>query len=155
VMRAKRSALLGSGLSDADLREYGPTDGLLGTQGMKRQRTVFMDPQGHIWFSLNRGLSVVDPRRAEGSSVPAMVHVESVSVDGSAVDPQGTLRISSARQRIAISYAGLSLSNAERVRYRYRLDGFDRDWSEPSMARTAIYTNLGPGAYKFHVIASN
>jgi signal transduction histidine kinase/ligand-binding sensor domain-containing protein len=155
VVRAKRSALLGRGLGDADVREYGLTDGLLGTEGMKRQQSVFADPQGQIWFSLNRGISVVEPKRAEGSSVPALVHVESISVDGSAVDPQNPLRISSARQRIAISYAGLSLSNAERVRYRYRLDGFDRDWSEPSTTRTAIYTNLSPGTYKFHVIASN
>jgi len=155
VVRAKRSTLLGSGPGVADLREYGLTDGLLGTEGMKRQQSVFADMHGYIWFSLNRGLSVVDPTQAERSSAPALVHLESISVDGSPVDPQGPLRISSARQRIAISYAGLSLSNAERVRYRYKLDGFDRDWSEPSTTRTAIYTNLSPGTYKFHVIASN
>jgi signal transduction histidine kinase/ligand-binding sensor domain-containing protein len=155
VVRMQRTALLGGGLGDADVREYGLNDGLLGTEGVKRQQSVISDPDRHIWFSMNRGLSVVDPRRAERSSVPALVHVESISVDGSPVDPQNPLRISAARQRIAISYAGLSLSNAENVRYRYRLDGFDRDWSEPSTTQTAIYTNLSPGTYKFHVIASN
>jgi len=155
VVRVKRSGIMGSGLGDADVREYGVTDGLLGMEGVKREQSVIADKDGHIWFSMNRGLSVVDPRRAERSSAPALVHVENISVDGSPIDPQSPLRISSARQRIAISYAGLSLSNAERVRYRYRLDGFDRDWSEPSTTQTAIYTNLSPGSYKFRVIASN
>jgi signal transduction histidine kinase len=49
----------------------------------------------------------------------------------------------------------LSLSDPERVRYRYRLDGFDRDWSEPVTARTAVYTNLSPGSYTFRVTACN
>jgi len=49
----------------------------------------------------------------------------------------------------------LSLSDPERVRYRYRLDGFDRDWSEPVTARSAVYTNLSPGSYHFRVIACN
>jgi len=53
------------------------------------------------------------------------------------------------------SDAGLSLANPERVRYRYRLEGFDRNWSEPTAARTAVYTNLSPGSYRFRVIASN
>src|SRR5208282_3772526 len=48
-----------------------------------------------------------------------------------------------------------SLSDPERVRYRYRLDGFDRDWSEPVTARTAVYTNLSPGSYTFRVTACN
>jgi signal transduction histidine kinase len=41
------------------------------------------------------------------------------------------------------------------VQFRYRLDGFDSDWSAPSATRQAVYTNLGPGDYRFHVIASN
>jgi signal transduction histidine kinase/ligand-binding sensor domain-containing protein len=155
VLRVKRNRLLGGGFSDGDVREYGLADGLLGTEGVKRDRSVFSDALGRIWFSMNRGLSVVDPSRATGNSAPALVHVETVSVDGSAIDPRGPIRISSARQRITFSYTGLSLSNSERVRYRYRLDGFDRDWSEPVTTRTAIYTNLRRGVYHFRVIACN
>jgi len=97
----------------------------------------------------------VDPNQATGSSVPALVHIEAVTVDGTAVDPQIPIRFSSVRQRVAFSYTGLSLSNSARVRYRYRLDGFDGDWSEPTATRLAIYTNLSPGPYHFRVIASN
>ena len=63
--------------------------------------------------------------------------------------------MSSSRRRIAVGYAGLSLSVPERVRFRYRLDGFDREWSDPVAERQAVYTNLAPGPYRFRVIASN
>jgi ligand-binding sensor domain-containing protein/signal transduction histidine kinase len=155
VLRVKRDSLLGGRLSEADVREYGLADGLLGVEGVKRDQSVSPDPLGRIWFSVNRGLSVVDPSRATGNSAPALVHVDAVSVDGSAIDPRDPILISSARQKILFSYTGLSLSNAERVRYRYRLDGFDRDWSEPVTTRMAIYTNLRPGSYHFRVIACN
>jgi signal transduction histidine kinase len=88
-------------------------------------------------------------------TVPAIAHIDEVIADGSVVDPQGAVRIPGARQRITFSYAGLSLSVPERVRYRYRLDGFDQDWNEPVAIREAVYTNLGPGPYCFRVIASN
>ncbi|HKY42624.1 MAG TPA: triple tyrosine motif-containing protein, partial [Pyrinomonadaceae bacterium] len=65
------------------------------------------------------------------------------------------IRIPSARQRIAFSFVGLSLAIPERVKFRYRLDGFDHEWSAPVSAGEAIYTNLSPGSYRFHVIASN
>jgi len=59
------------------------------------------------------------------------------------------------RRRITFAFAGLSLSIPERVRFRYRLENFDRDWSGGSAGREAVYTNLGPGSYRFRVIASN
>ena len=58
-------------------------------------------------------------------------------------------------ERITFTFAALSLSVPDRVRFRYRLDGFDRDWSEPVAERQAAFTNLGPGTYRFRVIASN
>jgi len=155
VLRVKRSALLAGQLSDADVREYLAEDGLHGLEGVKRQRSVFADSLGRIWFSMNRGLSVVDPTRVADRSAPARVHIEAISADESPIDMQGPVRISAARQRIEFSYAGLSLSNPERVRYRYRLDGFDKDWSEPVTERSAVYTNLSPGSYLFRVMASS
>jgi ligand-binding sensor domain-containing protein/signal transduction histidine kinase len=155
VLRVNRDGLLINRFINADVREFGLADGLQGIEGVKRNQSVVPDALGRIWFSMNRGLSVVAPSRASGSSAPALVHVEAVSVDGSPISPQGPIRISSARQRITFNYVGLSLSNSERVGYRYRLDGFDSGWSDPVTSRTAIYTNLSPGSYRFRVIASN
>jgi signal transduction histidine kinase/ligand-binding sensor domain-containing protein len=155
VMRVNRDKLLSGSLNDEDVREYGPTDGLPGTEGVKRHRSVVTDPLGRIWFSLNGGLSVVDPARLTGSSTPAIAHIHSITVDGSPLDLQSTVRIPAPPHRLTFGYSGVSLSVPERVRFRYRLDGVDREWSQPVATQDAIYTNLGPGSYHFRVIASN
>ncbi|MBV8050995.1 MAG: hypothetical protein JOZ80_07400 [Acidobacteriaceae bacterium] len=155
VLRVNPAGLLQDRLNDGDVRDYGVPDGLLGTEGVKRDASVVEDGLGRIWFSMNRGLSVVDPNRAAVSSPGALVHVETVTVDGNPFPAQLPIQISSARQRIVFDCLGLSLSNPDKVRYRYRLDGFDQDWSEPTPMQTAIYTNLHAGSYRFRVIASN
>src|SRR5262249_47193816 len=48
-----------------------------------------------------------------------------------------------------------SLSVPERIRFKYKLENFDKTWSEPLTTREAIYTNLNAGSYVFRVIASN
>lgn len=155
VLRANRAALVYGTLAEADLHEYGVADGLIAVEGVKRHRSVVADPRGRVWFSLNRGLSVADDTRADSQVVAALTQVEEVSADGASVDLHGTIEIPSSRRRITLSYAGLSLSVPERVMFRYRLDGFDRDWSDPVAERQAVYTNLGPGQYVFRVMASN
>ena len=155
VLRVNREKLLHGAVRDAEVREYSLADGLRATGGVKRYRSVVADSLGRIWFSLNRGISVVDPARIPGNSAPAPVHIQAISADGRPIDLRDPVRIPPARQRFTFSYTGVSLSTPDRVKYRYMLDGFDRGWSEPTRAREAVYTNLGPGPYRFRVIASN
>jgi ligand-binding sensor domain-containing protein/signal transduction histidine kinase len=155
VLAAKRDSLLGSGFGRADVREYGFDDGLQSTEGVKRQPSVFADPFGRVWFSLSRGLSVVDSNRTADSSAPAMVHLEALFADGEAVELSQPLRLPPGGHKVTFRYAGLRLSAPEGVRYKYRLEGFDQEWSEPTAAREAVYTNLRPGSYSFRVMASN
>jgi ligand-binding sensor domain-containing protein/signal transduction histidine kinase len=155
VLRVKRESLLRDRLQEGDVREYGLADGLRSTEGVKRSNSVVADAQGRIWFSTSRGLSVVDPSQLVHDSAPAIVHLDSISADGSAIDIGNPVHIPPSRRRITFSYAGLSLTVPERIRYRYFLENFDRNWSEPTGAREAAYTNLGAGSYRFHVSASN
>jgi ligand-binding sensor domain-containing protein/signal transduction histidine kinase len=155
VLRVSRPALLDPAATTLDVREYGLADGLTSTEAMKRQRAVAADGNGRIWFSLNRSLSVIDPTEALNPSPPAIVHLQSVAADGVAADPLAPLRLASPRQRLSFDFIGLSLAVPERIRFRYRLDGFDTDWSTPTTAREAVYTNLEPGCYTFRVTASN
>src|ERR1700722_2940570 len=155
ALRGPRDKSLDGTLGESDLREFGLTDGLTGVEGVKRQQSVVADPTGRIWFSMNRGLSEVDPARLTASSAPVIVKIESLSADSAPIDLAGNIRIPSSRHRLVFNFSGLSLSVPERVRYRYRLDGFDRAWSEPVATQEAIYTNLSPGSYRFRVIACN
>jgi ligand-binding sensor domain-containing protein/signal transduction histidine kinase len=138
-----------------DLREYGVGDGLLSAQGIKRNKSVVADSVGRIWFSTNRGLSFVDPTSMKLASAPALVHVDGIFADGRHINLGQRIRVSAPHQRITLTYTGLSLSVPSRVRFKYRLDGFDQRWTEPTSSREAIYTNLEAGHYVFRVIASN
>jgi len=155
VLRVTRDNLRNNQLTETDVTVFSVADGLPGTEGVRRNRSVTRDPSGMIWFSLSSGLSVVDPSRVGRSSAPAIVHINSIAADGSPVELGGGIRIPSARQRIVFSFVGLSLAIPERLKFRYRLDSFDHEWSGPVSAGEAIYTNLSPGSYRFHVMASN
>lgn len=155
VLWVSADKVLSGVIRESDVREFGPADGLNSTEGVRRDRSVVTDPLGRVWFSTYGGLSVVDPSRAAKNSVPAIVRIEGITSDGSPVDMRSGVNISSAHQRITFSYAGLSLSVPERVRFRYRLDEFDQGWSDPVSIREAVYTNLSPGSYRFRVMASN
>jgi signal transduction histidine kinase/ligand-binding sensor domain-containing protein len=155
VLRVNRERLLRGALTEGDLREYGLADGLRGVEGVKRHRSADVDAAGRIWFSLNRGISVVDPARLNRNSAPAIVHVQKISADGKELRIASPLHIPGGKQRITFDYTGLSLSIPDRVRYRYFLEGFDRIWSDPVSTRQAVYTNLPPASYRFRVMASN
>ena len=155
VLRVQRSSLIRDALNETDFREFGLEDGLLGTEGVKRSRSVIADSQGNIWLSTNHGISVANPARANVSSAPALVHIEAVLADGGPLETGGLIRLPANTQRATFRYVGLSLANPERVRYRYQLEGFDRGWSEPTANREATYGNLGAAPYRFRVMASN
>jgi ligand-binding sensor domain-containing protein/two-component sensor histidine kinase len=155
VLRLNREKLFRGTLAEGDVREYGLADGLRGIEGVKRHRSVIADARGRIWLSLNSGISVVDPARLKNSSVPALSQLQNITADGSSIALGHAIHVPGGRRRITFGYTGLSLSIPDRVRFRYRLDDFDRDWSETVSTREAVYTNLPPGSYRFRVVASN
>jgi len=155
VLKVDRDKLLAGGIKEADIRLFGTADGLPSKQGVNRSRSVVGDSLGRIWLSLSVGLSVVDPSHLAESSAPAIAHIETVLADGKQVKIGDRVRIPASQKRITFSYTGLSLAIPTRVRFRYMVDGFDRGWSEAVIAREAVYTNLGPGSYRFRVMASN
>jgi PAS domain S-box-containing protein len=155
VLRISRDKLPNGVVKPADVREYGPADGLESTEGVNRSRSVVSDSAGRIWFSLSRGLSVVNPSQIADNSVPALPHIEAITADDTPAKLGASVRIPPSPRRIRFEYTGLSLAVPGRIRFRYFLEGFDSGWSQPVAAREAVYTNLGPGFYRFRLIASN
>jgi signal transduction histidine kinase/ligand-binding sensor domain-containing protein len=154
VVAVSRASLLGESKSPAAVRQFGVADGLPSTRGIRRDHSIVKDPSGRIWFSLKGGLCVVNPS-LPSARVPALVKLESVSVDGRPLGTGPAIRYPSSGRRVVFNFVGLSLAVPGRVRYRYRLDGYDTDWSQPTESREAAYTNLPPARYTFRVMASN
>lgn len=153
VLRVRLEKLAGGAVTDADVAEYGVEDGLTALEGVRRFRSVAADPRGRVWMATIRGLAGADPVHAAAAAAAPAAHVTSLVVDGAPV-PIGS-DIAPGSRRVALGFAGVSLARPGAVRYRYRLDGFDDDWSDVVSAREAVYTNLAPGPYRFHVMASS
>ncbi|HUE57307.1 MAG TPA: sensor histidine kinase, partial [Candidatus Udaeobacter sp.] len=107
------------------------------------------------WFSLRSGLSVVNPSQITDYSLPALPHIEAITADNNTANLAASVRIPPSPRRITFEYTGLSLAVPGRIQFRYFLEGFDSSWSQPVAAREAVYTNLGPGSYRFRLVASN
>jgi signal transduction histidine kinase/ligand-binding sensor domain-containing protein len=155
VLRVKSAALLKQTFGEGDYREFGATEGLPSTEGVKRARSVVQDNRGHIWFSLNKGISVLRPLAFATPAYPVSVRVDEMLVDGRPVAPSSQIRIPAGRHRLTFRYAGVNVTNPAGVSHRYRLDGVDSVWSEPTLSREVEYTNIPPGPLEFHVMARN
>jgi signal transduction histidine kinase/ligand-binding sensor domain-containing protein/ActR/RegA family two-component response regulator len=110
---------------------------------------------GRFWFATYGGVAVVDPEHLSINPVAPPVFVERVLTNGVGSAPGSTLRVNAGQRNIEIHYSALNFRAPQRVRFRYRLEGFDADWVEAEGRRTAYYTNLPPGSYQFRVVACN
>jgi signal transduction histidine kinase/ligand-binding sensor domain-containing protein len=155
VLRVDRVKLLTGNLSSGEVREFGVSDGINDPSGIRRERSISTDSNGRVWLSTSSGIGSIGPARLQRIGVPTIVHIDRVVVDGEPHNLPGSVLVPPDSKRIVIEYAGLNLAAPDRVRFRFKLDGFDAEWNPPVTRKEAIYTNLGPGRYRFHVIASN
>ena len=120
-----------------------------------RGAQVAQGGDGRIWFLTASGVARVDPADLKRNLLPPPVTIRTLTVGGQTyVDPVN-LTLPSGTTAFDIAYTAPSLSVPSRVRFRYRLEGVDTTWVDPRTRREAFYTNLRPGRYRFHVIASN
>lgn len=121
---------------------------------------------GRLWFTTVRGVAVVDPDHIPVNKQEPPVVIDQVVIEGkerisiadaasSGSSSTGPLRIAPGWQRLEFHYAGLSLTEPMKVRYKYRLEGVDEDWVEAGTRRTVNYSHLQPGPYCFYVQACN
>jgi signal transduction histidine kinase/ligand-binding sensor domain-containing protein len=114
---------------------------------------------GKLWFTGDDGISVLDPRHLPFNKLPPPVHIEQITADRKPYDVtaenNGTLSLPPLSRDLQIDYTALSLVAPEKIRFRYKLEGYDRDWQDVGNRRQAFYTNLPPRNYRFRVIACN
>ena len=110
---------------------------------------------GRVWFTSSEGVSIIDPRHLAYNKLPPPVHIEQVIADDKPYDAISGMRLSAGVHTLAIDYTALSLVAPEKVHFRYKLEGQNRNWHEVVNDREVQYTNLAPGTYRFRMLACN
>jgi signal transduction histidine kinase/ligand-binding sensor domain-containing protein len=110
---------------------------------------------GRVWFAQGNLIQMLDPSRLSQKALPAATYVQSLIVDRKEFQATDNLKLSPHPREVQIDYTSPTFSIPQKVKFRYRLDGYERDWHEAGTRRQAFYTDLPPGKYFFRVIASN
>jgi signal transduction histidine kinase len=133
---------------------YDASDGLAGAPILSVRSGRAVD--GKLWFIRGGALTIADPRaiRQWPTIAPGPVRIEAASADERRLEAGERVNVPAGTKRVAIDYTSVALTQPNRVRFRYRLDGFDTEWVHAGTRRSAVYTNLAPRDYRFLVEAS-
>lgn len=121
---------------------------------------AFRDRRGDLWFGTTHGLSRYTPATDDTAPPPVLISAVQVAGVRQRVSALGEKSFSlpelgSNQNQVQIEFVGLSFALGEVIRYQYKLEGVDADWSTPAEQRTVNYANLAPRTYRFLVRAVN
>ena len=135
---------------------YGRADGLPSEEckGFS-QPAGWKARDGRLWFPTSKGVAVIAPSRLPPKHVAPSVVLEQVIADNENLALAGELILKPGREKLEFHFVALSFAMPERVRFKYMLEGFDKEWTEAGSRRVAYYTRIPPARYRFRVTACN
>ncbi|HEY3135071.1 MAG TPA: two-component regulator propeller domain-containing protein [Blastocatellia bacterium] len=141
-----------------EIRHFTSKDGLAGDAISQCMR----ESKGNIWIATNTGLSKLDPRAERVQKRDAAIFISRVQVAGedlplaeTGVVRMSAIELPASRNDLLIEYVGLSFQGEQEIKYQYKLEGANADWSQPAELRSVNYGRLSPGGYRFLVRAIN
>lgn len=148
-----------------EFKNYGREEGFTGIECI--HNSMCQDSKGNMWFGTLRGAIQYNPRDDRPNQLEPLTRITNLRLFFKDVDwstyadkfgsnglPVG-LKLPYNRNHIIFDFMGISLSNPNKVRYQYKLEGFDTVWSPVHKETHATYSNLPPGKYTFNVKACN
>ncbi len=130
---------------------YGTGDGMKSPEcNGGFQPAVLESRGGSLWFPTMKGVSTVDPHLAKARTSPPAV-LERVLVNQKDLGPEGPTVVPSGKGQLEFQFTAPTSVEPQKIEFRYMLEGFDKDWSDAGQRRTAYYTNIPPGEYRFLV----
>jgi signal transduction histidine kinase/ligand-binding sensor domain-containing protein len=130
------------------------SDGLAGLPMWLGSPTAASSPDGKLWFVTGGGLAAVDSRNVQETRWKPRTLIESVVVDDQKVPIESGGSLPPLTRRLQIDYAAPSSLSPAKIRFRYRLEGYDPDWIQAGARRQVTYTGLEPRHYRFRVVAN-
>ncbi len=112
---------------------------------------------GKLLIPTTRGIAIFDPKINSGNNLPPKVYIEKVETNHPYLLKKGLAIFPSNTKKVKFHFTALSLLVPERIKFKVKLSGFDKDWVEikDSRNRSISYTNLSAGKYSFSVAATN
>lgn len=145
--------------SPGDRVHYEKLDQLDGLEGSAPRivpsPSLVLSSDGRLWIVRSTGVFRLDPHATlpHWPAQPAII--KTIGPPGTGRAPQEAVQFAPGVSALQIDYTVASLAMPERVKFRYRLDGVDTQWQDAGTRRSAFYSNLAPGDYRFRVAASD
>jgi ligand-binding sensor domain-containing protein/signal transduction histidine kinase len=153
VARRDLEALASNPSGQPALRVYSTAEGLSTNQMMGGvQSAGALASNGALWFATTKGAIQIEPEAPDRGGAPP-VRIEQVLADDRPAIFCNPLVLPPGAGKLEIQYTAIRLRSPERIRFKYWMEGFDRDWTDAGLRRVAYYTNLPHGDYRFHVMA--
>jgi signal transduction histidine kinase/ligand-binding sensor domain-containing protein len=156
VPRSEISEALKNSAYPVKGEHFGTREGLPGHPFQLRPlNTAIEGTDGRLWFATSGGVVWLDSAHTTNNVPPTPVTIQSVSADDKNYQLVSELKFPAHTSSVQISYASVSLSDPEAIRYRYKLQEADKDWHEVATANPVNYRNLSPGSYHFSVASTD
>ncbi len=134
---------------------FGASDGLI-TGGVTATSRSMKDSSGRLWFTLIDGFAIYDPVKARKNSNAPKIEIQEYTVDNVKKPYKGEkIILEPSAKRLDVKFTGLSFVSSEQIKFCYKLEGFEKEYSDWSTHRNVSYTNLKPGTYTFTVRSQN
>lgn len=145
---------------------FGKVEGYKGVDG--NQNAIYQEKNGTLWFGTYKGAIKFDPKNVKQNKIPPLTHIKSILLNRKKFDwseySKGNdkttglpvdLELPYNKNNLTFEWVGLSFKIPEKVRYQYKLEGADKDWSPMISDRSVTYPNLSNGDYTFMVRSMN
>jgi signal transduction histidine kinase/ligand-binding sensor domain-containing protein len=115
----------------------------------------FAAPDGALWFGTIEGAVRIEAARFPFNAEPPAIRVDSIQADERVLPMGQLIQIPGDTARVRLNFSATGLLYPERMRFRFRIDGIDKDWVDVGSQRTATFTPAAPGRHRFLLEARN
>ena len=116
---------------------------------------MLKDQYGNIWLGSSEGVIKYNSESSKKLSALPHPQLTSVIIGGKVIDHSlGSIHLKPGQYEILAEYILLNLSNPEGVSYQTKLEGYNKEWSEPTDKRSVVFERVGHGNYSLNIRAS-
>jgi signal transduction histidine kinase/ligand-binding sensor domain-containing protein len=141
--------------SPRDYTLFDRKDGMNSADCTDGFRNMAITPDGKLWVATNQGLAMLSFSQTPPNNRATTIYMQRIVVEKRVEPPSHELVLAPDTHHLELDFGVIELASPEKVRFQYRMDGVDQDWSEPDASGSAVYNSLPIGTHKFHIRACN